>query len=174
MKRGRPPKSTRLHLINGTYRRDRHGKRPDAPKLGAGLSEDQRILLAEQPPHLSAEAAGIYRESVINAHWLLAIDRGLLTVYVTAAEICRVASRGLDEQMRDPTFADPKSTAYQVGKAYNTILARHGATLSRLANELGFTPTSRQRLGIEAEQPKPAPDSPWAFLRPRPPDPTPG
>src|SRR5215469_10674690 len=32
MRRGRPPKSTRLHLLHGTFRRDRHGQRADAPR----------------------------------------------------------------------------------------------------------------------------------------------
>jgi phage terminase small subunit len=70
-------------------------------------------------------------------------------------------------------IADPASEISKAGKLYGRVVEQAAHQIMNWAAVLGFSPTSRQRLGIEAEQPKPAPDSPWAFLRPRPPDPKP-
>jgi hypothetical protein len=57
-----------LHLIQNTYRADRHGRRPDAPKKpDRGLADSQRELLALMPKDLSPEERRIFVDHVMAA-----------------------------------------------------------------------------------------------------------
>jgi len=78
MPRGRPPISTELHLARGTFRADRHGRRPDAPKPPPDdqLTDDQRALLRLVPHELGAAERQIYVEHASLGWWLLDRSRG--------------------------------------------------------------------------------------------------
>lgn len=69
--RGRPPKPMHLHLIQNTFRADRHGRRPDAPKKRDGrLTDSQRELLALMPKDLLPEERRIFVDQAMAAWWL--------------------------------------------------------------------------------------------------------
>lgn len=58
---GRPPKPTALHILDGTYRRDRHGKRIDAPKPGEPqVAPDE--LSPEEQAQRQAELTKFFRQ----------------------------------------------------------------------------------------------------------------
>jgi hypothetical protein len=58
-------------------------------------------------------------------------------------------SRGLNQRLKDPTFADPKSTMCKEALAYNRLLSRYSTRAIEVADKLGFTPRSRRQLGID-------------------------
>jgi hypothetical protein len=63
--RGRRPKPTVLHLIDGTFRRDRHGHRIDAPgrPLGPKPSEISEEEQAKRKAELDAYRRALYGEA---------------------------------------------------------------------------------------------------------------
>ena len=80
---GRPRKTALQLLVDGTWRRDRHGSRelpPTAP-------------LGPPPRHLGVEARTAWRETAASARWLCRPDRGLLEVY---AQLLAAARRDFD------------------------------------------------------------------------------
>jgi P27 family predicted phage terminase small subunit len=108
----------------------------------------------EPPEWLSAEQRALWRSAVRDAPAgvLLRIDRGLLTVWVVAADIHRQASRML--------AADPDLLA-DGGKVdrpspYLTIARQQSALMLRCADQLGFSPSGRARLHTGGPAPMPA------------------
>jgi hypothetical protein len=167
MKTGRPPKPTRLHIITGTYRPDRHGRRPDAPKPPADntLTDGQRALLAAIPKDLSPAERQIYIDQTESAWWLRAIDHTALVAFAGACVRHRTASEELGKCLRDPAFANPTSATAQAGKAYARIADQAARQVLSWADVLGFSPQSRARLGIDADARPKGDDDPWAKLR---------
>jgi len=165
MPRGRPPKPTALHLLQGTFRRDRHGKRRDAPwpvKRCAELTPAQAKLLKEMPRHLEGEARQHYVDLVTEGHWFEPVDRALLTSYVTAVSIHNEASRELSRCLQDPAFAVPGSDTNKAGDAYSRIVQRQSQLIFRLSDELLLNPVARARHGVEVRSPSAPDNSPWA------------
>ena len=174
MARGRPPKSIRQHLLEGTFRADRHTARraaeqktglqhPAATAPGSGWpwpadapaepamsknapSQAQRILLRARPKDLSPAQKKHFRELVLGAPWLEPNDLGLLCVYVANWSIYRTAGAELDRRLTDPAFHDPKSAAAREGQAYSRILHRKAALLVQLAHVLDHL-AAGERLG---------------------------
>jgi hypothetical protein len=179
MPRGRPPKPTRLHLIAGTFRRDRHGRRPDAPRAPAEgeLTPGQAELLAAMPKELPAAERAVYLDQVRAAWWLRPIDHTLLIACACACVRHTVAGRELNRLMQHPNFVNPASAEAKAGMAYLKIADHAANAVFEVADRLGFSPASRYRLGIDADaRPRqPAKDDPWAPLRlrevPKAPDP---
>jgi phage terminase small subunit len=177
MPRGRPRTPTHLLLVRGTFRRDRHGKRPDAPRPpdAGALTEGQRELLSSIPRHLSPEARAIFAEQAQLAWWLTAADGLALAAFARASEQHTAASRELDRLMRAPNFSNPSSPEWKGGRVWLAIADKAADRLMLIADKLGFSPISRQRLGIDADaRPRPKrDDDPWAKLRlvHKPPDP---
>jgi phage terminase small subunit len=167
MRRGRPPIPTKIHLIRGTYRKDRHARRGDAPrvfKTDAAISERQQLLLQMMPAEFDTLQREAYESAVRCGPWLQPIDFGLLKCYSTCFGIFAAASVELGKRLADPEFANPKSEVHKAGKAYASIVDRHTSLLFKLADELLLTPQSRARYGVELQEPEP--ESPWAKFRP--------
>jgi hypothetical protein len=169
MPRGRPPISTDLHLIRGTFRTDRHGCRPDAPRPTGEdqLTDDQRALLHAVPRELGAVERQIYVDHARLGWWLRPIDRAALVTFAVASATYSTAGRALDACMKSPDFANPKSEAAQAGKAYCRIADQAAKQVLAFSDLLGFSPRARERLGIRpGDRPQPlAKDDPWALLR---------
>ena len=169
MPRGRPPISTDLHLVRGTYRADRHGRRPDAPRPPAEdqLTDDQRALLHAMPPELGAAERQIYVDHARLGWWLRPIDRAALVAFSVASVTYSMAGRALDACMKSADFANPKSETAQAGKAYCRIADQAAKQVLAFSDLLGFSPLARERLGIRPEdKPRPpARDDPWELLR---------
>ena len=168
--RGRPPKPMHLHLIQNTYRADRHGRRPDAPKKpDRALTTNQRELLAVLPKDLSSEERRIFIEQVMAAWWLEPMDRTALIAFASACVRHSMAHKQLSKCLINPAFANPTSDVYKAGKLYCDIADKAAHEVIEWSSRLGFTPLSRSRLGIPDKPPEP-PDPIWAQFR-RPPSP---
>jgi hypothetical protein len=172
---GRPPKSIRDHLLHGTYRKDRHGarraaekKRNNFPKLVSswprllddpdepvgptesdGLRDGQRELLKACPSYLTPAQKLRYREAVLDAWWLEAIDLGLIEAWTVLWDTVETVSRELNTRMADPAFADPKSAVCKEALAYSRLLTRYTARAIEVSDKLGFSPRSRRQLGVD-------------------------
>lgn len=167
MPRGRPPKSIRQHLLEGTFRADRHSARRaagqqtalprpvgtapgsgwpwpvDEPAEPAGPSRAQRTLLRARPKNLSPAQKQHFRRLVLGAPWLEPNDLGLLLAYVAAWDTYRTASAEFDARLADPAFGNPKSAVGREGQLYARIVHRQMGLLIQLAHTLGFTPGGR-------------------------------
>lgn len=169
--RGRPPKPMHLHLIQNTYRADRHSQRPNAPKKpDKGLTDSQRELLALMPKDLSPEERRIFVDQVMAAWWLGAMDRTALIAFACACVRHTVAHKQLSECLAATAFANPKSDVYKAAKLYSEIAQKAAHEVMEWGSRLGFTPLSRSRLRISDTPPEP-PDPFWSQVRrPLPPD----
>jgi phage terminase small subunit len=161
MPRGRPPKPVHLHIVQNTYRPDRHSKRKDA------LRPQQHELL-KLAGELEGEARQIYAEVGTAAWWLTAADHAGIVAYSVAYQQHAIASSELGKCLRDPAFANPASQAHRAAKLYVKIADQAANRLLQWADCLALTPRSRQRLGIDPSKPPPGPepdDDPWKQLR---------
>ena len=87
---GRPPKPTMRHLVEGTYRPDRHGKRgslPATPATDAPLGSPLASL-GDEERAVWLEVAGL-------ATWLRAPDRLALETYVRLKAMERADLAGM-------------------------------------------------------------------------------
>jgi hypothetical protein len=160
-----------LHLIQNTYRADRHGRRLDAPKKSDRcLTDNQRELLAMMPKDLSPEERRIFVDQVMAAWWLGPMDRTALVAFASACVRHNVAHKQLSGCLANTAFANPKNDVHKAGKLYSEIAHKAAHEVMEWGSRLGFTPLSRLRLGIPDKPPEP-PDPIWSeFLRLLPPD----
>ena len=169
-RRGPPPRSAAEHYGRGTYRRDRHGPLPEGvgrgfPKLvstwprlpgdpeepveSTGLNDSQQKLLKACPSYLTPAQKQRYREAVTDAWWLQPINLGLLEVWVLLWDEVETLSRELNNRLKDPAFADPKSAVCKEGLAYNRLLSSYTTRAIEVSDKLGFSPRSRRQLGVD-------------------------
>jgi phage terminase small subunit len=164
-KRGRPPTPVSVHLIRGTFRRDRHsGRQSRVFKPDETLSEKQQALLAIMPPELDAVAREAYEQTVRCAPWLELIDYGLLKCYAVSMGIFATASAELNKRLSDPQFSNPKSEVHKVAKLYASIAERQQSLLFKFSDELLLNPQARARAGVEIRDPAP-PDPIWSQFK---------
>ncbi|MGL4513819.1 MAG: P27 family phage terminase small subunit [Lacipirellulaceae bacterium] len=129
MSLGRPPKPTSLHLVEGTFRGDRHGER---------LAEPRPDGLPEVPAWLEGEALGHWQEVVptlVATRVAKALDSHALAMMCTWWAEWR--------RLRD---APPETS----GRVY--LLGRAQREWSALASRFGLTPADRTRLAADAEK----------------------
>lgn len=138
---GPKPRSATEHRRAGTFREDRHGRRPPAadlakPKPPRGLPREELAAWRELVREL--EAIGTLHSADVHT--------------IESAAFCIAAIR----QAR----AALKKTGLQVRGDRGAVVApafraAHSAinTLRPLLAELGLTPTARARLGITADEP---------------------
>lgn len=126
--RGRKRKPPLLHIVKGTYRKDRHGP---APETEEPLPERESLWPA--PKYLKKREAALYRELMKVAWWLGDADS------YKAAMWCK-----LEIEHRNATTKSP-------------MIAGRLAQLRALGSELGLDPAARARLGvISGRKPKTA------------------
>lgn len=148
--RGRKPKPLRLHVLDGTYRRDRHGPAPVPDGQLALLPElePKRPIAPEPPRSIKGTALRVWAETVEALEELGILDQadgGILALYCEArAELSwatykvrregRLVKRPSDGAMRPhPAIAIKNAAALRAGK---------------FAAELGLSPTARARLRV--------------------------
>jgi phage terminase small subunit len=166
-KRGRKPKPTLLHELQGTLNTTRHAGRahelqiagnldPEPPDfLTDGQKDSWRYVMQHAPPGL-----------------LRAVDRTALVIWVEADDRLRRAIIGqAAHDRRHPSM--PLLTPRRVRDGvelveapYSRVITRAGETLLRAMADLGFSPASRPRIP-NAETPATPLDSdnPWARLK---------
>lgn len=143
---GRPPKSTALHRLEGTFRPARHDRRRAEPVAPGALAE------LPPPAWLTEAQATLWRDIIARAPAgvLRAADAELFCAYVELADRHRRAvevQNQLDAGRVTPllTRAGPGSTVAE--SPYLRIADRCVMLMARLAAELGLSPLARVRLG---------------------------
>jgi phage terminase small subunit len=159
--KGRPPKPTALHRLQGTLHARHKRSRADEPMPEGDLGPDP-------PPGLTPSQANGWRYAVdhMPVGVLKMIDRGVLLIWVEAEDRHRIAMEmqaKLDQDaslkllIRTPSGLAPSP--------YNDILDKCAKTMIRAASELGFSPASRTRVKAPPQPAAADPANPWAALR---------
>lgn len=158
--RGRRPKPTSLHKLEGTFNPTRHRRKGEPVAPG---------ILDEPPFDLTDSQTAIWQECLANAPagMLKRIDKKVLAVFVEAADrhnTARLCQALLDSDAQLRLLA--KGPLGQlVPSPYNTILDRTADTILRAADRLGFCPTARPRIKLDELLPDEPAADPWAPLR---------
>lgn len=140
--RGRKPKPTALHDLQGTRNTTRHKARADEPQAPGALDR-------APPEHLTEGQQESWRFALDNAPAavLRRIDRGLLIAWVILEDLLRTANRELESSEKAAQY--PLLTRGKGGVGVNPyvlIIERCARGMSKLASELGFSPASRPRI----------------------------
>jgi P27 family predicted phage terminase small subunit len=148
--RGRKPKPTKLHKLQGTLNVTRHKDRSSEPQA-------QGDLLATPPSWMSAAQQAGWRHAVAHAPRgvMRQIDRGVLAIWVVAEDQHRIATMmqaELDQTTRLLLLTKNKDGTPTLSP-YVTIINRAAATMLKAGSELGFSPAARPRLAAGALPP---------------------
>jgi phage terminase small subunit len=146
--RGRKPKPTVLHHLQGTFNPTDHRNRErEAVAIGDLLTP---------PRDLSPAQAATWRYAIKHAPAtvLKQIDREILRAWCETVERHHEAQLLLDAELENEAWV--KSPCHR-------ILDRTTMLLVRLAGELGFSPAARPRILIDsgAESASPGTGNPW-------------
>jgi phage terminase small subunit len=161
--RGRRPKPTSLHHLQGTYNPTDHGRAREGEPVAEGE-------LGREPPAWftpSQKAGWRYAIDHMPKGVAKAIDRGMLTIWVEAEDRHVIAMQDqarLDAQPGKLRLLIP-TPAGLVPSPYNAILADTAKTMFRAAQELGFSPAARPRIHATPAPAAGDADNPWAALR---------
>lgn len=139
--KGRKPKPTHLKLVEGNA-----GKR--------ALNKNEPMPLGNlhaAPDWLSDDQKEVWAYAISNApHGLLRLlDQSALTVWVVAADLHRQATMAvarLGILTKSPVKGDPMQNPYL------PVVNRQAQIMMKAAAELGFTPSSRSRVAIGADE----------------------
>ena len=143
-RRGPPPKPLHLKLLEGTFRKDRAGKRTAAAPAKAATRAAVRMA---PPAYLGRGAKTEWRRilPLLGERGTLTHgDRSVLAMYCQAyqrwIEYERLIDANGSVQMTDKGFAMPRPEVLMATK--------QAALLKSLAAELGLTPASRARVDV--------------------------
>lgn len=155
--RGRKRLPTRLHVIHGTFRPDRHGGRdPQVPEGSDGPPEPPAWMTDAQ------RAGWAYAIEHAPRGILTRVDRGTLTMWVVAEDQHRTAARMQAE--RDAGASLPLLIEDEDGgliaSPYVPIMNKAATIMLKTASELGFSPAARSRLPSPPAAPS-CEASPW-------------
>jgi P27 family predicted phage terminase small subunit len=145
MQRGRPPKPVTIHRLQGTYQRVRHDKRAHEPHAEGELAE------SEPPEWMTADQQRIWRKVAAEAPKgiLRQADRLLFQNYVLLADRLETAAKtqiALDAKAATaPLLA--KGAVSAIISPYIRIMNACTVLMTQLQGEMGFTPSSRARMG---------------------------
>lgn len=144
--RGRKPKPSTLHRLEGTRA---HQPREHEPQASGPIGEP--------PGHLDASAANLWRYYVANSPpgLLTSLDRAVFTTFIQAATAIDECAATLN---REGLLVETPRGLIEHPAARS--MARLSAVLLRAAAECGFSPASRPRIQV---QPQDAPNPFTAF-----------
>jgi phage terminase small subunit len=157
---GRPAKPTSLHKLHNTERARTRKQRTFEPVAEGDLDAP--------PPWLNKSQREGWQYALEHAprHLLKMIDRGALTLWVIAEDNLRLATvtqNVLNERSRDlPMLV--KSPLGMNTSPYIDIVDRCAKIMFRAIAELGFSPSARPRLKLDAAD-APTPENPWAQFK---------
>jgi P27 family predicted phage terminase small subunit len=144
--RGRKPIPTDIHKLMGTFNATRQGRdRKGEPRPEHDLSYDP-------PDTLTPSQAAIWRHAVEFAPKgvLKEIDRSVFLVWVVAFdqhETARAAQARIDVRGGEMPFLMKTKNGETMVSPYLGIMNRSGLRMMKAAAELGFSPSSRPRVG---------------------------
>jgi phage terminase small subunit len=160
--RGRRPKPTALHKLQGTYNVTDHGRsRADEPIAEGDLDR-------EPPKWLTASQKDARRYAIEHMPKGVAkkIDRGTLLIWVEAEDRHRTAMMMQTRLDADATLKLLIRTPVGLmASRHNDILDKTAKKMFRAAQELGFSPAARPRIRADQAEPADDPNNPWAALR---------
>jgi P27 family predicted phage terminase small subunit len=139
--RGRKPTPTVLKRLHGVEPRRINNNEPPIAKAG----------LLPCPQHFTPDQAELWDQAIAHAPpgMLKVLDLALLEAWCVAHSIHRAAVTELSREgaLTVPGIKDPdrRLVAPQVG-----LINRTAALMSRLASDLGFSPTARSRVQVES------------------------
>src|SRR5262245_14249789 len=142
--RGRPFKPVGLHLVDGTYRPDRHGDRSDLPK-----SRPPRC-----PPHVVGEQRKIF-------NWLVRKLKPMnvltsaddLMLEGLAAQIMSFRQAQKEYEQYGTLYAKTKS-GWPAPAPYIQMRDTSWKNLSEVASRFGMDPRSRTQMRVELMKPE--------------------
>jgi phage terminase small subunit len=160
--RGRRPKPTALHKLQGTYNVTDHGRsRADEPIAEGDLDRDPPTWLAP-----SQKAGWRYAIDHMPKGVAKKIDRGMPLIWVEAEDRHRTAMMMQARLDADATLKLLIRTPVGLMPSpYNDILDRTAKLMFRVAQELGFSPAARPRIHVVPDGTRHDADNPWAALR---------
>ena len=156
--RGRKPKPTALHRLQGTYNPTRHGRDRQFEPIAEGD-------LYKAPPGLTPTQQAVWRYAIAHApkSVLKKIDRDMLLIWVEARDRWNTAREMQAQLNRDTTLKLlVRGPMGLVPSPYNDILDKTAKVMMRVAQDLGFSPAARPRLGTAPPPPANDPDNPWS------------
>lgn len=138
--RGRKPKPTALHRLEGTFRPVDHNARAGEP-VAVGVLEEPPTWFTDSQREGWAYAIAHAPPGV-----LARIDRAVLTVWVVAEDLYADAVRKLGGNtiIRSPVKGEPMQNPYLA------VVNKQAMIMLRAAGELGFSPAARPRMGTGA------------------------
>lgn len=141
--RGRKPKPTGLHKLQGTLNATRHRGRAAEPHADGDL-------LATPPAWMTASQKAAWRYAVRHAPKgiMRRIDASMLCVWTVASDQHRIAATmqaELDQATKLPLLTRNSDGSAGISP-YLSIINRTAATMMKACSELGFSPASRPRL----------------------------
>lgn len=144
---GRRPKPTALHELHGTKNATRHRDRKKEPRPEGALDEP--------PDFLSPRQMEIWHGTLANAPRgvLARIDAGIFLTWVEACDRFERAMRAqnaLDAKGGDAPFIQATKSGNVIQSPYLGIMNTAAKNMRDAASQLGFTPTARPKLGIQA------------------------
>ena len=161
---GRNAKSSRAHVLGGTFRDDRHGEhetpeppkgRPEPPQPleGVALTEWHLMLTRLEV----SRTLSIVDDAAVYQYCCLV---GEATALVAKQEMAEAAVERLLESQGDIEKADLLPFFQEVGKmsklaaSYDGKITSKRSTIRQYLVEFGMTPAARSRVKIPAEKPK--------------------
>jgi phage terminase small subunit len=149
--KGRKEKPTNVHLLNGTYRKDRHGKQHPQPSTD----------LPKPPKALSKRAKQIFKLFVKRMEgWASKTHTEIIAICAQAHEEAELCNRVLTTEDGSPSFSYVTSNSFgdKILKARPEVSQRRAAwrQAQSLLIELGLTPASARKVEKTSgnEQPK--------------------
>ncbi len=137
--RGVKPKPTALKVLTGNPGRRPLNQREPKPK-GA---------LGEAPAWLTPGQREVWGEAVASAPrgLLTRLDASVLLVWVVAKELHREASEAV---ARFGMLSETPNTREPIQSPYLAIMNKQALIMLKAAAEMGFTPSSRSRVSVDA------------------------
>jgi P27 family predicted phage terminase small subunit len=148
--RGRRPKPTALHRLQGTFNVTDHRGRAFEPVAEGELREPPDDLTPTQ------RDAWVYAIENAPPGVLYRIDCEVLRAWVETVDRRREAQQILETEI---------SPALWATSPCHGIINRTTALLVRLAAELGFSPASRPRIHVNPPAEPETADNPWTILK---------
>lgn len=141
---GRKPKPTHLHLVEGTLNVTRHKGRKSEPQPQGNLRE--------APEWMDAAQREAWDYAVAHApHGLLKkLDASTLAAWVVANVLHRQVSERLAQMGVDQFYYETDKGSMGTHPLVG-VVSRQALIMIKAASELGFTPTARAKVSIEAD-----------------------
>ena len=146
--RGRKPKPTHLHVIEGTLDVSKHRSRKKEPAPAGSL--------VDPPEWFTARQREVWDYAIANAPagLLRKLDLSVLAVWAVASSLHRDAVERIAKLGEDGLLYKTPANGTLIINPLIGIVNRQAAVMLKAAAELGFSPASRARCTVEDDTSK--------------------